>query len=731
MRNRIVALIAVSGGLGLLLLARLFQLQVVEGDFWAQQALLARYKADPLPFHRGTIFDRTGKVLAEDVDTFGIAFSYRSFRRNHPIGQSAHLLALVEGRPVGLLEVASDPEGAARRIAGISSLSLWNLPGSASREDARFYLARLLGLSSAESVRWKDLLSGENLNGGSLLEGSGRNAASLAARLERSYIDLVRLEGRAGLPRGSLIVWIDERRRWIEQEVARRAAGEGRAGEREKKDLRQDLEQREIRWTRETGYELAYFLSLHRELYPGFAVHQGTERTYPAGIGTAVLGLVQRPSEEDLKRSRREERELLQLARIFDRTDAEQNRFEELLLRVPRSLYHREDQKGRLGLEAVFESRLRGEWGSRLFPEDRGEKAASLAEEVPPLDGENLYLSLCAELQGKAEQALREGVGASRDVDGAAVVLDLRSGEILALATNPAFSVAEYREGFSTLAKDPRHPLHHRAFNPYVPPAPGSVFKLVAAYAALELGKIAPETTFECAGEYKNLRCNQAPPGHGAMDLRGAIQESCNVYFYHLGEILGAQTLADYAARFGFGRKTGLELREVPGDLRPQGNDPRRFAIGQALVEVTPLQIARFYAALGNGGRLVAPRLVHAIGTYEPLRPAAQDLGLDPRILAVLNEGMARAVAPGGTAHPREGWDLRSVGAVGKTGTAEVGKGIPDHAWFAGFLPADAPAVAICVFVERGGRHGGDLAAPLAYKILSSEAMERYLAEAR
>lgn len=733
-RNRIFVLILASGGLTLLLIARIFQLQIVQGDYWEQQLLVSRFKSDPVPFHRGSIFDRYGRTLAVDEERYGVEFLYGPFRRGHVLGQMAHLLSLTSGRRVSLLEVASEPERAQRELARISALDLWNLPTTWQREDARDAIAKLLHLASEKRSLLRRLATGSGTDETALVSLFPENAQVVAAGLEQGLEDLFRLEAKAGWKRGEILSWIEERRVIVEAEIEKRfeqVKTKVRKPEEKRRELRQDWESRPVRLASEADYELAHFLTLDRDLYPGFRVARRMERAYPAGIAFSIVGLVQRPNDQDLDRARDEEKELLELSRIFDRSDEEQTRFEELAFRVAKANYQREDQKGKLGLEAVYERALRGEWGSRFWESTRLEIAGLGLEDSDPVDGEDIVLTLDAALQAEAEAALREGYGAKKDPAGAIVILDCRTGEILAMASHPSFVLEDYkdRDRFRALNDDARHPFHPKAFRPFYAPPPGSVFKLMVAAAALEKGIVTPATTFECKYIYKGLKCNNAA-GHGSVDLREAIAHSCNVYFYRAGEMLGVAAMAEIADRFGFGKPSGFELRELPGAIYGQKNDPLHFAIGQTLIEVTPLQVANAYAALANGGTLLTPHVVGAIGNVETaVRPVSR-LNLSSEILRVLEEGMAAVVATG-TARPRSDWDLRKLGVVGKTGTAEVGKGVADHAWFAGYLPAESPVLAFCVFLERAGMHGGDLGAPIAYRVLSSEPVQRYLEDRR
>jgi penicillin-binding protein 2 len=320
------------------------------------------------------------------------------------------------------------------------------------------------------------------------------------------------------------------------------------------------------------------------------------------------------------------------------------------------------------------------------------------------------------------------------------VVLDVRNGEILVAASAPRFDPAAFggddssrREG---LLADPAHPLFHRAIQMALPP--GSVFKTVTAVALLESAGLDPAATFYCRGYLKQpdrQRCAvyvRHGTGHGDVTLAEALAESCNVYFFHHAEKLSPQALVDWTRRLGFGQPTGVDLPDeacgrVPtpdmiGRLEGHGwhlADTQAMSVGQGSLTATPLQVARMMAAVANGGLLVAPHVARRVGPDRvasagpPLQPVP---GLTYATLATIRAGLLRTVADTeGTAHGS--LYLEQISIAGKTGTAVIGAGLPEHAWFAGYVPADRPRYALVVVLERAG-NAATAACPVAKRLV-------------
>ncbi|MFW6124839.1 MAG: peptidoglycan D,D-transpeptidase FtsI family protein, partial [Pirellulales bacterium] len=326
----------------------------------------------------------------------------------------------------------------------------------------------------------------------------------------------------------------------------------------------------------------------------------------------------------------------------------------------------------------------------------------------------------------------------------AAVVLDVRSGAVRAAISVPRYdpnALASQDAGaWRRLTTDPAAPLFNRVAAGALPP--GSVFKTVSAMALAADGRFDPHEEFFCQGYLHSpdrLRClifTKYGVGHGATQLADAIKRSCNVYFFHGARIVGPEAICRWAQAFGFGRPTGIDLPgESPGNLMTPQNvrqterhpwrpgDTPRLAIGQTTLLATPLQVARLMAAVGNGGTLVTPHVVAGFGPSFVGEPATRPTiasaptsgrvpGLTRESLQIVRSGLRQVVEePHGTGHRTV--YLKAVAVAGKTGTAEVGRGKPPHAWFAGYVPADEPRYAFAVVVEHGGS-GGRAAGPVA-----------------
>jgi penicillin-binding protein 2 len=395
------------------------------------------------------------------------------------------------------------------------------------------------------------------------------------------------------------------------------------------------------------------------------------------------------------------------------------------------------DLVGQAGLESQYNKNLMGKDGFRRVTVNSRGSEVSEAERQPPKDGPKLTLTLDAGLQRAMEQAFKGRAGT-------AVALDPRTGEILAMTSTPAYDPNQFTTGieaavWAQLTSDASTPLVNRVIQAQY--APGSTFKLVIATAALSEGIITPHTTFYCPGYlsiYNTIfRCHK-PAGHGVVDVRKALAQSCNVFFYQVGVRLEIERIARYAKLLGLGAPTGVDLpHEMPGlvpspewKLRTQktqwyAGETVSVAIGQGQVTVTPLQMARLAAAMATG-RLVRPHLVKALGEEPFSWPAPQDLGLRPDVMDVVRSGMWSVVNEMGT-----GWraKLPGVEVCGKTGSAQVvtharlartptSTAMLPHGWFVGFAPKDNPRIAIAVLVEHGGS-GGEAAAPVAHDVLA------------
>ena len=413
--------------------------------------------------------------------------------------------------------------------------------------------------------------------------------------------------------------------------------------------------------------------------------------------------------------------------------------------------YRMTDVVGKTGLEQVYEKYLKGEDGGEQVEVDAAGRPIRLLGFANPTPGNDLILTIDQKTQQAAEEALEEQLLAMAQSKypnakaGAVVVLDVKTGQVLAMASKPGYDPNTFVGGISgkeleAMLKNPYHPFTSRALRVAEPP--GSIFKLVTATAALELGKTNTHDKFVCTGVDKyGKRCWIASRGrnHGVQSLVEGIKNSCNIVFYELGRRVGIDELARYSRMYGLGKPTGFELPGEKAGLVPdrewkrknfQREDNKKWyeaetmdvSIGQGALQTTPLQMAGVLSAIGNGGTVYRPYVVREIvspdgkkiKSFQPI--VNNQLQVSQDTFAVLREGMAAVIAPGGTAHGAFAGFPVTVG--GKTGTAQNSQG-DDHAWFAGLAPIDNPQVAVVVFIEQGGG-GGSFAAPVARKVLAA-----------
>ncbi|RJQ09017.1 MAG: penicillin-binding protein 2 [Dehalococcoidia bacterium] len=436
--------------------------------------------------------------------------------------------------------------------------------------------------------------------------------------------------------------------------------------------------------------------------------------------------------------------------------------------------YSVEGRVGLTGVEAVYESRLRGEAGRRLILTDPLGREVGMLGDNPPRSGSTVELSIDLALQRTTEAALRRGIDAGLSIvrtvpgrpqpvpGGAAVVMDVNTGEVLALVSLPSYDANLFNgstdaQAFERVLRDPGHPLVDRTY--METRSPGSIFKPLVALAALEEGIATADTRITSNG-YISV-ANEYDPSiryifkdwavHGSMDMTRALARSSDVYFYLLAggyreggrEVfrgMGADTLAKWARLGGFGRPTGIDLPGETGGLVPDSKwkektigdpwllgDTYTYGIGQGYFTVTPLQMAVLAAALANGGDLLAPRVVRGIredGRFLPNgRQVTARLPGTPAHFETVRRGMLAAAATDGTAFTGVPTDWQ---AAAKTGTAEFGQPYPDgefdtHGWFMAYGPFERPEVAVVVYLEYGV--GSTHAGPVAKEIF-----EAYLA---
>jgi penicillin-binding protein 2 len=409
--------------------------------------------------------------------------------------------------------------------------------------------------------------------------------------------------------------------------------------------------------------------------------------------------------------------------------------------------YKSGDLIGNFGIEKTYEGLLKGQDGIKEVEVDAFGRELSSRIRKPAQPGNMLFLTLNAKLQSYVEGVFKEKAGA-------AIVMDINNGQVLAQFSKPDFAPSLFVKGISSkewgaLNEDPLHPLQNKVISGQY--SPGSVFKIAVAIAALEEGFINKDTTFACGGSYRFGRSSFLcwnKGGHGKVNVVDAIAESCDVFFYNLGALLGIDLISEYAHRLGLGENTQIDLGYEKQGLMPTtqwkkrvlnsiwfGGETISSAIGQSYVLVTPLQIAVLTATIANGEYIPVPQLLKkAEGTdgttmrkYIPQIRKTSDVSKET--LAILKEGLFGAVNfPKGTAR---GSKPKTVTVAGKTGTVQVfsekknyfskDEEIPyklkDHSWFTCYAPADEPEIAVTVLVEHGG-HGSTAAAPIVKKIV-------------
>ena len=438
------------------------------------------------------------------------------------------------------------------------------------------------------------------------------------------------------------------------------------------------------------------------------------------------------------------------------------------LARIDREAYAGTSTIGKVGIEAAYEDPVRGRNGSReIMVNARGrsvEKLGTLQAALQTRPGEpgtDLFLTLDLEVQRVAEQAVR-------DQRAAIVALDPNNGDVIALVSRPGFDPNLFARGltrteYAALNENPDRPLFNRALRGTYPP--GSTIKPVVALAGLTHGIIEPDKPFFCIGYFSLPGSSHRfrdwrPKGHGAVDLRSAISQSCDPYFYSLSNQLGVRRLNAFLGQFGLGKPTGIDIGGEKSGILPSPEWKKTafkqrsaqvwfpgetviFGIGQGYMTSTPLQLAHMTAILATRGKNFEPRLVRAMRNPRTQRMTELTPAPLPPLQAasaehwdLIIDGM-RAVMEGGTATRSAAGAPYSI--AGKTGTAQVfsvaqnarynesaiAERLRDHAWFVAFAPIEAPRIAIAVLVENG-RSGSGTAAPIARTVMDAYLLRKF-----
>lgn len=403
------------------------------------------------------------------------------------------------------------------------------------------------------------------------------------------------------------------------------------------------------------------------------------------------------------------------------------------------------DRVGRSGVEEVYERVLKGTDGAEIIEVDAvGKKLRSLRT-IDPIPGQNLYLSIDADLQRQTFLALQGGVQKSGACCGAAVAQDPKTGQILALVSFPSFDANAFNDPqrsseVANYFTDPHAPLLNRVIGGTYPP--GSTFKITTALAALSSGKITKDTKYEDTGvmhlgpySFANWYFTQHGRKEGSVDLLKALQRSNDIYFYQIGNLIGEKIMGDVAKQLGMGKKLGIDLPGEVDGLIPTNEwkeenigeswypgDSLHMSIGQGFVLTTPLQILAQTSFIADNGQLIQPHLglkiTHPDGSlvkefkYEPI---AKDI-FKAEYIDTIKQGLSLVPKNGGTAWPFFNF---SIPTAGKTGTAEFGDPKnKTHAWYTAYAPEDNPSIVMTVLVEAGGE-GSSVGGPIVKQVFN------------
>ncbi|MNS23947.1 Penicillin-binding protein 2 [compost metagenome] len=463
-------------------------------------------------------------------------------------------------------------------------------------------------------------------------------------------------------------------------------------------------------------------VNLHAAELPGVMADMNEARYYPFGGAYAhVIGYVAKVSDRDVKA-------------IRDKGE-----------QPPSILFNPGFRIGRQGIEKALDTDLRGEAGGKRVEVDvRGRVVAEdAAGSKAPIQGSEVMLTLDNDVQNRALEVFGEEAGSC-------VVMDVRNGDILAMVSSPSFDPNLFVSGvpskvYRALADYERRPLLDKALGGTF--APGSTFKPVVGLAAMKRGWD-PNRRVVCNGSFFLGRRFACLGRHGALDLRGAIKASCNVYFMTIATEFGPDAIAETAREMGFGQSFDIGLTGQKTGLVPDREWKRRtykgeqqtwwpgetpsYGIGQGALNVNALQLAVYTSRIANGQKAVTPRLIKSIGGVEQTSGTAfADLPFDPALLKVLRDGMEAVTDVGGTGFRNSQLGLGAVRMAGKTGTAQAqnygagsrkGAGRPwaqkDHNLFIAYAPTDNPRYAVSVIVQHGGLGGGTAGAPRAREVM-------------
>lgn len=734
--KRVSVLFWIFASLFALVEAQVVHLQFVTREFWETEAQASRIGGEPIPFRRGSILDRYDRPFGEGETVHRLSLLFQEFRRESPIGQligAGRLITAQRDEPAPQVhDVLADPGRWLDLVLELSEATLEPFDNR-QRDDVGFYVRKLLGLSSAAFREAREVLDDVDAPFYSLAPGCREPLIAAVRQQAAAFHDLAQAVGSEP---EAFLLQLEEEIDEIDVAVARSIRRSSlRLSPKQIRAIRKDHETRDRVLERSVPYRAVYLVNRVPERYTGFRIRDVIRRSYPEenrDVATTLIGWVGYPTEAVLDRAEQDVRKHRELrSQPPDELDmATSDRIAALSALIRHHNYRSDEEQGRWGLEALLEPVLRGRRGWRIAERDSSHRDTRLLEMIPSVSGQDVRLTLDLALQRACERVLAE-VGEKAAI----VLIDPRDGALRALASWPTPTRSGIEKHFGELVNDPDGPIYQRTYRPPGnPPPPGSVFKVVAAAAALEEGVIHPGSTFVCerllrVGQTR-LKCMAM---HGEIDLVTALEKSCNIYFYKMSRVLGVEPMVRMAERFGLGRATrfgepdylGLPDGSVSlGELECpfQGGAgvlyAMRTSIGHAAIDdITPVQVAMMMAAVANGGYRVRPYLINSIGERPARREPLTRIGLDQDTIAAIQRGMVRA-AISGTARPRGEADLRPYRVAAKTGTPQEAKAA-DHAWIAGYFPHDRPRLAFAIFLEHVGQGGGSAGTPVLARLLA------------
>ncbi len=655
----------------LVFISTLYQLQIVEGPEYAARATRKIARTETVEAARGKILDRYGRVLVYNELSYQVTLNTGLMGDDESI--NATLLTLLE----------------LCRAHGVE----WNEGSFPITKEAPYRTALMDATDTTrtrfqrllKTMKWEDenitkLLTQLEVGSAPLWEGPEPTAGYLMEQMRKNF-------------KVDPMVHDDEARDLlaVRYEILLR-----------QKDIVR------VAYLFSEGVEIGFITAVKEAGLPGVLIEPTTVRRYATPYAAHLLG------------------------RVGSIPDTEWETYKAMG-------YQMDETVGKDGIEKAFEEYLRGTAGVRAVETTPTGKVVSESwlldsegNELAPQPGYHITSTLDIRLQEAVERALADHISTMEQAEGgAAVVMDVNSGGILAAASYPTFDLASYSENFVQLRDDPMKPLYNRAFMGLY--APGSTFKMVTAIGGLEEGIITPKTIIRDTGKYLYYkdyqpRCwiyRQGGGTHGNQNVTQAITNSCNVFFYDVGRRLGIEKLGQYARLFGLGESTGVELPEYTGVVAGREytesiggvwNEGSTLpaAIGQENNQFTPLQLANYIATLANGGRHYSAHLLDSVKSadfstvlYQREPELIDAINIAPENLTAVKNGMLELTETGSTARYFEDLDVK-VGA--KTGSAQVTGASTSNAIFVAFAPFDDPQVALAIAVEKG-EAGGKLAA--------------------